>query len=51
MPRLPTAVLSVGMVVLGWRQIFTGLILDVVTKARQEVKRLTYLSIPAAGPT
>ncbi len=50
-PRLPTAVLSVGMVVLGWLSIFTGLILDVVTKARQEVKRLTYLSIPAIGPT
>jgi glycosyltransferase involved in cell wall biosynthesis len=44
-PRLPTAVLSVGVVVLGWLSIFTGLILDVVTKARQELKRLAYLSI------
>ena len=44
-PRLPTAVLSVGLVMLGWLSIFAGLILDVVTKARQEFKRLTYLSI------
>ena len=44
-PRLPTAVLSVGLVVLSFLAIFAGLILDVVTKARQEFKRLTYLSI------
>ncbi len=44
-PRLPSAVLSVGLVVLGWLTIFSGIILDVVTKARHELKRLTYLSI------
>ncbi len=44
-PRLPTAVLSAGLVMLGWLAIFTGLILDVVTKARHEFKRLTYLSL------
>ena len=48
-PRLPTAVLSVGLVVLAWLAIFAGLILDVVTKARQEFKRLTYLSIRRFG--
>ena len=48
-PRLPTAVLCMGLVVLGWLSIFAGLILDVVTKARQELKRLFYLSIPPAG--
>ena len=48
-PRLPTAVLSVGLVVLAWLAIFAGLILDVVTKARQEFKRLTYLSIKRFG--
>ena len=48
-PRLPTAVLSVGLVVLAWLSIFAGLILDVVTKARQEFKRLTYLSIKRSG--
>ena len=45
-PRLPTAVLGLGLVTLGALSIFTGLILDVVTKSRQEVKRLAYLSIP-----
>jgi hypothetical protein len=50
-PRLPSAVLSVGLVVLGWLSIFSGLILDVVTKARQEVKRLAYLSIRPSGPS
>ena len=49
-PRLPTAVLSVGLVMLGWLSIFSGLILDVVTKARQEFKRLAYLSIDRAPP-
>ena len=44
-PRFPTAILSVGLIMLGWLSIFTGIILDVVTKARQEIKRLTYLSI------
>ena len=47
-PRLPTAVLSVGFVVLAALSLFAGLILDVVTKARQELKRLAYLSIPQA---
>ena len=44
-PRFPTAILSVGLIMLGWLSIFTGIILDVVTKARQEIKHLTYLSI------
>jgi len=50
-PRLPTAVLSMGLVVLGWLCIFTGIILDAVTKGRQELKRLTYLSIPPSART
>ncbi len=45
-PRLPTALLSVGMVVLGWLSIFAGVILDMMTKTRQEMKRLAYLSVP-----
>lgn len=48
-PRLPTAVLSVGLVITGFLSIFTGLILDVVTKSRQEMKRIAYLSIRARG--
>lgn len=45
-PKLPTAVLATGLVMLGFLQFFTGLILDVVTRSRQEMKRLIYLSIP-----
>ena len=43
--RLPTAVLSVGLIVLATLSVFAGLILDVVTKSRHEFKRLTYLSV------
>jgi glycosyltransferase involved in cell wall biosynthesis len=45
-PRLPTAVLSVGLVILGVLSFFVGLVLDLVTKTRREMKRLSYLSIP-----
>ncbi|MBV8071877.1 MAG: hypothetical protein JO270_18355 [Acidobacteriaceae bacterium] len=45
-PRLPTAVLVVGLVIVGVLSIFTGLILDMVTTMRQEMKRLAYLSEP-----
>jgi len=44
-PRLPTAVLSLGMVLLGFLSIFTALILDMTTRARREIKRLIYLSV------
>lgn len=44
-PRLPTAVLSVGLMITGFLSIFTGLILDVVTKSRQEMKRMAYLAL------
>ena len=43
-PRIPTAVLVVGMVIVGLLSWFAGLIMDVVTTARQEAKRLAYLS-------
>ena len=46
-PRLPTAVLATGLVVLCFLSLTCGLILDSVTRGRKEVKRLAYLSIPA----
>jgi len=49
-PRLPTAVLCVSLMILGFFSIFAGLILDVVTKTRNELKRLAYLSIPSPSP-
>ena len=49
-PRLPTAVLSVGLIILGVVTVFSGLILDMVTYGRREMKRLFYLSIPRKSP-
>lgn len=48
-PRLPTAILITGIVVIAVLCIFAGLILDTVTKGRREMKRLAYLSLPVAG--
>ena len=44
-PRLPTAVLATGMMLLGFLCLACGLILDTVTRGRQELKRLQYLSV------
>jgi glycosyltransferase involved in cell wall biosynthesis len=45
-PRLPTAVLSVGLIIVGFLSFLAGLILDVVATMRSEMKRLAYLSYP-----
>lgn len=47
-PRLPTAILSLGLVLLSFLSLACGLILDTVTRGRQEAKRIAYLAIP--GP-
>ncbi len=46
-PRLPTAVLSTGLMLLSFLSLACGLVLDTVTRGRLEAKRLAYLSIPA----
>jgi glycosyltransferase involved in cell wall biosynthesis len=45
-PRFPTAILSAALVIVGVLSIFAGLILDMTTKTRREMKRLIYLSLP-----
>ena len=45
-PRIPTAILSVGLVLVGVLSNFAGLVLDMTTKTRREMKRLIYLSLP-----
>lgn len=45
-PRLPTAVLSMSMMILGFLSLACGLILDTVTRGRCEIKRMRYLNIP-----
>jgi len=47
-PRLPTAVLCVALMLLGFLLLACGLILDTVTRGRIEAKHLAYLSIPHA---
>jgi glycosyltransferase involved in cell wall biosynthesis len=42
-PRLPTAVLSTGIMLLAFLSLACGLILDTVTHGRREVRRLAYL--------
>jgi hypothetical protein len=44
-PRLPTAVLSMGLMLLAFLALASGLILDTVTRGRWELKRLAYLAI------
>ncbi len=45
-PRLPTAILSMGMVLLSFLFLGCGLILDSVALGRKEAKRMVYLSVP-----
>jgi glycosyltransferase involved in cell wall biosynthesis len=42
-PRLPTAVLSTGMMLLGFLSLTCGLVLSTVTRGRREMKVLAYL--------
>ena len=43
-PRLPTAILATGMMILASLNLFAGLILDTVVHGRREVRRLAYLA-------
>jgi glycosyltransferase involved in cell wall biosynthesis len=44
-PRLPTAVLCTGLVLLAVLSAMSGLILDTVTRGRREMKRLAYIAL------
>ena len=46
-PRFPTVIAIVGMGVVAGLNFMTGLILDTVTRGRQEMKRLAYLAQPS----
>jgi glycosyltransferase involved in cell wall biosynthesis len=48
-PRLPTALLSTGLVIVAFLSFFCGLILDTVVRGRREMRRLAYLALPASG--
>jgi glycosyltransferase involved in cell wall biosynthesis len=46
-PRLPTAVLITGLMIISSLSFAVGLILDTVVRGRREVRRLSYLTFPA----
>ena len=48
-PRFPTAILSVGVMLLGFLSLTCGFILDSLSYSRKEAKRLRYLSLSAPG--
>lgn len=48
-PKLPTAVLAMGLMIAGLLALVTGLILDSVARGRRETKQLAYLAEKAPG--
>jgi hypothetical protein len=48
-PRLPTAVLSMGLMVMAFLSVSVGLVLDTVTRGRREAKLFAYLAQRAPG--
>jgi hypothetical protein len=46
-PKLPSAVLATGLMLLSSLTLVCGLVLDSVERGRKEIKRLAYLAIPA----
>jgi len=46
-PRFPTAILASAIMVISVLAVMSGLILDTVTLGRREMKRMTYLALPA----
>ena len=46
-PRFPTAILSTGLMSIAFIFLVCGVILDSVTRGRQEMKRMSYLGIPS----
>jgi glycosyltransferase involved in cell wall biosynthesis len=48
-PRLPTALLSTGLMILAFLSVACGMVLDTVTRGRREMKMLAYLAQKAPG--
>ncbi len=48
-PRLPTALLSTGLMLLAFLSLAVGLILDTVTRGRRELKLIAYLALRGPG--
>ena len=48
-PRFPSAILATGLMLTAFLSLVCGLVLDTVTRGRQEMKRLAYLSVSASS--
>jgi len=48
-PRVPTAILSTGLMIVAVLSVSSGLVLDTVTRGRREMKLLAYLAQPPVG--
>jgi hypothetical protein len=48
-PRIPTAILCTGLMILAMLSLMSGLILDTVTHGRREMRRLAYLAWRSSG--
>ena len=45
-PRFPTAILATGIMIMAFLSLTVGVVLETVTRGRQEFKRLIYLQVP-----
>ena len=50
-PRIPTAILSTGLMLAALLSMTCGLILDTVTRGRKEAKRVRYLAVSGVHAT
>ena len=50
-PRLPTGVLATGIMMLSFLSLVCGLVLDSVSRARKEIKRIAYLAAGSPNST
>lgn len=48
-PRLPTALVSTGLMIMAFLSVTCGVVLDTVTRGRREMKRLVYLAQRGPG--
>jgi hypothetical protein len=45
-PRLPTAILAMGLMIMAFLSFTAGVVMDSITNGRRELRRLRYLDIP-----
>ena len=48
-PRFPTAILCMGLMQIAVLSVFLGIILNSISKARREARRMRFLDVPSVG--